>query len=133
MKAIPNSQILRKLRISYDSLQDDHDKDLFLHIACFFVGWDRGWTIKILDGCDFYTIVGIQNLVDRYLLSVDGLNKLAMHQLLRDMGREIVRQESLKVPGKRSRLWYHEDSFNVLKEKTVRNIALNCMCILVDF
>ncbi|GMP63289.1 hypothetical protein CsSME_00025029 [Camellia sinensis var. sinensis] len=34
------------------------------------------------------------------------------------MGKEIVRQESLKEPGERSRLWNHKDSFNVLRENT---------------
>lgn len=47
-----------------------------------------------------------------------------MHQLLREMGREIIRQESRKQPGKRSRLWYHEDVFNVLRDKTVRIMLL---------
>ncbi|PSS19236.1 TMV resistance protein like [Actinidia chinensis var. chinensis] len=91
LKAIPDSEIFEKLRLSYDSLQDDHDKDLFLHVACFFVGKDKDLTITILDRCDFYTMVGIQNLIDRCLLTVDERNKLAMHQLLQEMGKEIVR------------------------------------------
>ena len=43
-----------------------------------------------------------------------------MHQLVQEMGREIVRQESPKELGERSRLWNHKDSFNVLRENTVR-------------
>uniref|UniRef100_M1BJT5 TMV resistance protein N n=1 Tax=Solanum tuberosum TaxID=4113 RepID=M1BJT5_SOLTU len=46
-------------------------------------------------------------------------NKLIMHQMLRDMGREIVRQESPKKPGRRTRLWHYKDSFNVLRENVV--------------
>ncbi|CAL5340726.1 unnamed protein product [Camellia sinensis] len=118
LKAFPDYEILGKLKISYDSLQDDHDKDLFLHVACFFVGMDEGWVVTILDGCDFYTMVGIQNLIDRSLLTIDESKKLVMHQLVQEMGREIVRQESPKEPGKRSRLWNHKDSFNVLRENT---------------
>ncbi|KAA8536641.1 hypothetical protein F0562_029119 [Nyssa sinensis] len=41
-----------------------------------------------------------------------------MHRLLQDMGREIVRQESPKEPGKRTRLQHHKDSLSVLSEKT---------------
>ena len=82
LKEIPDGQILRKLRISYDSLQDDHDKELFLHIACFFVEWDMDWVITILDECDFHTTFGIQNLIDRCLLAVNNSNKLTMHQWL---------------------------------------------------
>ncbi|KAM1018760.1 hypothetical protein ACFX2C_040348 [Malus domestica] len=35
LKVIPNGEIMNKLRISYDSLQDDHDRKLFLHIHVF--------------------------------------------------------------------------------------------------
>ncbi|XP_028091392.1 TMV resistance protein N-like [Camellia sinensis] len=118
LKAFPDYEILGKLKISYDSLQDDHDKNLFLHVACFFVGMDEDWVVTILDGCDFYTMVGIQNLIDRCLLTIDESKKLVMHQLVQEMGREIVQQESPKEPGKRSRLWNHKDSLNVLRENT---------------
>ncbi|KAG5549554.1 hypothetical protein RHGRI_014771 [Rhododendron griersonianum] len=135
LKAIPDSDILEKLRISYDSLQDDHDKHLFLNLACFFVGSDKDSTVTILDGCEFYTVVGIQNLVDRCLISIDESNTLVMHHLLQQMGREIVRQESPKEPGKRSILWNHNDAFNVLRENTgtskIEGLKLD-MCLLKD-
>ncbi|CAL5401865.1 unnamed protein product [Camellia sinensis] len=118
LKAIPNSEVIEKLKISYDSLQDDHDKNLFLHVACFFVGMDEDQVVTILDGCDFYTMDGIQNLIDRCLLTIDKPKKLVMHQLVQEMGREIVRQESPKEPGERSRLWNCKDSLNVLRENT---------------
>ncbi|PNY08414.1 disease resistance protein (TIR-NBS-LRR class) [Trifolium pratense] len=38
-----------------------------------------------------------------------------MHDLIQDMGREIVRKESASNPGERSRLWSHKDVLNVLK------------------
>ncbi|GMP63298.1 hypothetical protein CsSME_00025037 [Camellia sinensis var. sinensis] len=118
LKAIPNSEVIEKLKISYDSLQDDHDKNLFLHVGCFFVGMDEDQVVTILDGCDFYTMVGIQNLIDRCLLTIDEHKKLVMHQLVQEMGREIVRRESPKEPGERSRLWNCKDSLNVLRENT---------------
>ncbi|KAK1354624.1 hypothetical protein POM88_047880 [Heracleum sosnowskyi] len=34
------------------------------------------------------------------------------------MGREIIRQQSPKDPGKRSRLWHYKDSLEVLKDET---------------
>ncbi|KAG5545356.1 hypothetical protein RHGRI_017731 [Rhododendron griersonianum] len=118
LKAIPDSKILSKLKISYDSLQDAHDRSLFLNLACFFVGSDKDFTITIMDECEFYTVVGIQNLIDRCLVRVDGYNKLVIHHLLQEMGREIVRQESPNEPGERSRLCNHKDSFNVLRHDT---------------
>ncbi|XP_058216947.1 disease resistance protein RPV1-like [Rhododendron vialii] len=124
LKVIPDSQIVEKLRISYDYLQDDHDKRLFLNLACFFVGSDKDSTVIVLDGCEFYTVVGIQNLMDRCLISIDESNKLLMHHLLQQMGREIVRQESPEEPGKRSILWNHKDTFNVLRENSTVRIIL---------
>ncbi|XP_024176501.1 disease resistance protein RPV1 [Rosa chinensis] len=129
LNAIPNSEVLSKLRISYDSLQDDHDQNLFLHLACFFIGKDKDVVVKILDECDFYTIVGIQNLVDRCLVTINVNNVVSMHQMICDMGREIVRQES-REPEKRSRLWHPKDSLKVLiREKkgsdTIEGLALN--------
>ncbi|CAL5378160.1 unnamed protein product [Camellia sinensis] len=107
------------LQISYDCL-DDHDKDLFLDIVCFFAWKGKDHMVKILDGCDIHTTVGVQNLIRRCLVGINEVdnNTLIMHQLLRDMGREIIRQESPKEPGRRSRVWHHKDAFNVLNENT---------------
>ncbi|XP_049352391.1 disease resistance protein RPV1-like [Solanum verrucosum] len=115
LEAIPASQVIKKLKFGYDSLKDDHDKNLFLDIACFFARKDKDYVIAVLEESYIYTRVGIQNLIDRFLLMIEG-NKLIMHQMLRDMGREIVRQESSKKPGRRTRLWHYKDSFNVLRE-----------------
>ena len=43
-----------------------------------------------------------------------------MHDLLQQMGREIVRQESKENPGQRSRLWNYEEALNVLIEDMVK-------------
>ena len=69
LEAILENRILETLKISYDSLQDDHDQNLFLHIACFFIGKDKDYTTMILDECNFYPAIGIQNLVDRCLFN----------------------------------------------------------------
>ncbi|KAM7470185.1 hypothetical protein LguiA_008368 [Lonicera macranthoides] len=128
LEKIPHSQILKKLKSSYDSLQDDYDKRLFLHIACFFVGIDKDYAIKILEKCNLHAKVGIQNIIDRCLITIDHSNVLGMHQLIQDMGREIIHQESQDA-GERSRLWHHWDAFTVLKNetgtKTVEGLALD--------
>ncbi|KAM7470190.1 hypothetical protein LguiA_008373 [Lonicera macranthoides] len=120
LEAIPHNQILKKLKISYDTLQDDHDRRLFLHVACFFNGTNKDYAIILLEKCDLHAKIGIQNLIDRCLLERDGHKVLRMHRLIRDMGREIVRQESHEVGG-RSRLWHHGDSFRVLQNETGTN------------
>ncbi|XP_076903069.1 disease resistance protein RPV1-like [Bidens hawaiensis] len=128
----PNPVIQKLLQLSYDTLEDTYDKDLFLHIACYFVGEDKRFIVKLLAECDLYPVVGIQNLMDRCLLYIED-GKVMMHQLIRAMGREVVCQESPKDPGKRSRLWNDQDSFNVLKEnegtKKVHGLALDMQTI----
>ncbi|MED6119776.1 hypothetical protein PIB30_014826 [Stylosanthes scabra] len=112
LKRIPNDQVQRKLRISFDNLSDDTEKEIFLDIAFFFIGMDRNDVINILD--EFDAGIGISVLVDRSLVTVDNNNKLGMHDLLRDMGREIVREKSPKEPEERSRLWLQKDILHVL-------------------
>ncbi|KAL6315714.1 hypothetical protein AAG906_006576 [Vitis piasezkii] len=45
----------------------------------------------------------------------DSRNKIMMHDLIQEMGMEIVRQESHN-PGQRSRLWLHKDINDALKK-----------------
>ncbi|CAI9269431.1 unnamed protein product [Lactuca saligna] len=103
--------------MSFDSLPSKNDKELFKHISCFFVGIERDFTETILEACDINTRSGITNLIDRCLLSIGWNNELKMHQLVQEMGRFEVRQESPDKPWKRSRIWSHKESFRVLKQK----------------
>ncbi|KAF5469365.1 hypothetical protein F2P56_013446, partial [Juglans regia] len=114
-KSIQEENIHKKLKISYDGL-DDPTKKIFLDIACFFKGHKREYVTKILDNCGFFAYAGINNLNDKCLITIDEHDQLMMHDLLEDMGREIVRQESPEEPGKRSRLYFHEDVREVLEE-----------------
>nr|KAJ0193430.1 hypothetical protein LSAT_V11C800435350 [Lactuca sativa] len=102
------------LQISFDSLSGDC-KELFKHIACFFVGKEREVTETILKECGFQASYGITELIDRCFLAIGDDNELTMHQLLQEMGRDLVRKESPDKPWKRSRVWKHEESLNLLK------------------
>ena len=66
---------------------------------------------------------GLNILVNKSLITILDENELQMHDLLQEMGQTIVRQESTKEPGKRSRLWDHNDVCYVLKKNKV-NIYL---------
>ncbi|KAG2667992.1 hypothetical protein I3760_15G139300 [Carya illinoinensis] len=117
---IPKKDIYEKLKISYDGLDDDGTKNIFLDIACFFKGCKREYVTHILDGCGFNAYAGIKKLNDKCLITIEVDDELWMHDLLEDMGKEIVRQESPKEPGKRSRLWFREDVREVLEKNKVR-------------
>ncbi|XP_024171182.1 disease resistance protein RPV1 [Rosa chinensis] len=115
-KTIPHGQIQEKLRVSFDGLNDETEKNIFLDISCFFIGMDKNYVKQILDGCGFFAEIGISVLLERRLVTVCEKNKLMMHDLLRDMGREIVRAKSPGDPGKCSRLWHPKDVTDVLTE-----------------
>ncbi|XP_056174747.1 TMV resistance protein N-like isoform X2 [Syzygium oleosum] len=119
LRTIPNGQIDEILKISFDGLET-HEQSIFLDIACFFKGEDKDYVTKLLDRCNFYPDRGLQILSQKSLIYVNS-NKIWMHDLLQEMGREIVRQESPENPGRRSRLWHHEDIMRVLRENLGTN------------
>ena len=120
----PHHQIQKILRMSFDSLDDDTVKNTFLDIVCFFVGMDKDYTIKIFGGCGIFPEIGINILIQRSLVTINGKNGLRMHDLIRDMGREIVRERSSNDLGKSSRLLFHDDVLYlyVFNKQMVRSI-----------
>ncbi|XP_052292132.1 disease resistance protein RUN1-like isoform X2 [Citrus sinensis] len=116
LQRILHPSILEVLKISYDSL-DDKEKNIFLDVSCFFQGEHVNLVMKFHNASGFYPEIGISVLVDKSLIVVGSYNKIRMHDLLQELGREIVRQESIN-PGNRSRLWHHEDIYEVLTYNT---------------
>ncbi|KAH9783333.1 Disease resistance-like protein DSC1 [Citrus sinensis] len=98
------------LKISFNDLTFEA-KNIFLDIACFFEGEDKDFVMRVLD--DFVS-PELDVLIDKSLVTILD-NRLQMHDLLQEMGREIVHKESNEEPGKRSRLWDHRDVSRVLK------------------
>ena len=86
---ISNDEIQKILKISYEGL-DKTEKEIFLDIACFFKVFLKEYVIDILDACDLFPICGIRRLIDKCLITVDQYDKLLMHDLLQQMGRDIV-------------------------------------------
>ncbi|KAH9726207.1 ADP-ribosyl cyclase/cyclic ADP-ribose hydrolase [Citrus sinensis] len=116
LQRILHPSILEVLKISYDSL-DDKEKNIFLDVACFFQGEDVDLVMKFFNASGFYPEIGMSVLVDKSLIAIDSYNKITMHDLLKELGREIVRQESTN-PENRSRLWHHQDIYEVLTYNT---------------
>nr|XP_028963605.1 TMV resistance protein N-like isoform X4 [Malus domestica] len=128
LEKIPEGEILKKLRISFVGL-DVIQKAIFLDICCFFIGMDKNYVTKILDGCGFSAKIGISVLCERCLVTVDE-DKLRMHDLLRDMGRVIISEESPSSPEKWSRLWHPEEVTDVLTDMSgtgeIQGLILDC-------
>nr|XP_023882249.1 disease resistance protein TAO1-like [Quercus suber] len=108
-------------------------QELFLDIACFFNGEYKDGMIDILQSFGFCPDYNIGALVDRSLITIKKHRTLWMHDLLQEMGQEIVRRESFKELGGRSRLWRYEDVLHVLKnnigKKFVEGIVLKTPAI----
>ncbi|KAI9186756.1 hypothetical protein LWI28_020525 [Acer negundo] len=105
-----NRGIFDVLKISYDGLEDS-EKNIFLDIACFFKRKYRDYVADILRCC--HNSLNVLN--NKALITISSNNMIQMHDLLEEMGREIVDKESPNKPGKRSRLWKQEEVQNTLK------------------
>ena len=124
LKQFPNKEVQNVLKTSFEGL-DDNEQNIFLDIAFFYKGHDKDFVGDILDSCGFFFGIGIRNLEDKSLITISE-NKLCMHDLLQEMGWEIVRQKS-EVPGERSRLRVNEDINHVLTTNTVRLKYINSL------
>ncbi|VVA41160.1 PREDICTED: TMV resistance [Prunus dulcis] len=111
----PYTHIERILQKSYDAL-DHRAKGYFLDIACFFKGRLKDYVLQIVPP------KVIEEFVDKALITIEG-GDILMHDLLANLGKEIVHKESPDDPGQRSRLWFYEDVIQVLTDCTgTRNI-----------
>nr|WIL60065.1 nodulation protein [Melilotus officinalis] len=115
---IPNKEIQKILKVSFDALEED-EQSVFLDVACCYKGINDADVEDLLHAhygaCMKYHI-GV--LVEKSLIKINWNSELSLHDLIEDMGKEIVRLESPDEPGKRSRLWFHEDIIQVLEDKT---------------
>ena len=114
-KKTPPNTIQDVLKISYDRLHD-YAKQVFLDIACFFKGEIMEYVNNILK--EFRSTSNMKILVNKSLITIEN-GCLKMHDLIQDMGREIVRNEAPNYPGERSRVWDYEDVLEILNEDYV--------------
>ncbi|CAN1143435.1 Disease resistance protein L6 [Linum perenne] len=108
--------VQEKLKISYKALKY-LEQQIFLDIACFFVGEDKDIPSYMWNDCKFYPVTGINILILKSFIKIGEYNQLRMHDQLRDLGRAIVREENIEQPWKRSRLWANDEALDVLKRK----------------
>ncbi|KAJ6854522.1 disease resistance protein RUN1-like [Populus alba x Populus x berolinensis] len=140
LSRIPNHDIQGKLLISYHAL-DGELQSAFLDIACFFIGVEKEYVAKVLGArCRYNPEVVLETLHERSLIQFDHVcimkdgrplfeRTVTMHDLLRDMGREVVCKASPLHLGKRTRIWNKEDAWNVLDHQkgtdVVQGVALD--------
>ncbi|XP_039162815.1 disease resistance protein RPV1-like [Eucalyptus grandis] len=116
LQKAPPMEVQRALMITYERL-DDAQKQVFLDIACFFVNVEKTYPFYMWDDCGYYPHDAIEVLLLMSLVKVKDDNTFWMHDQVRDLGREIVRQENIKDFCERSRVWNHEEALSILKQK----------------
>ncbi|CAN1804884.1 Disease resistance protein L6 [Linum perenne] len=104
LKEIPSDEVVQQLKISYNALKYE-EQQIFLDIACFFIGKDKEIASYMWRDCNFYPVSAINVLLVRSLLKVGKDNKFKMHNQLRDLGKAIVREENVENQWKRSRVY----------------------------
>ena len=126
LRRIPNRDIQGKLRISFDALDGEELQNAFLDIACFFIDRKKEYVAKVLGArCGYNPEVDLQTLHERSLIKVNAIGEITMHDLLRNMGREVVCKASPKEPGKRTRIWNKDDAWNVLEQHKVSKSSMH--------
>ncbi|XP_023753500.1 disease resistance protein RPV1 [Lactuca sativa] len=117
LETIPLTETLKKLEISYISLDDDY-KEIFLDIACNLKGWEKDDAIRALESCGFCAIIGLRVLEQKSLVAIYcdsyGDERVGMHDHVEEMGRNIVRRSHPDEPHKHSRLWKIDEIEDVL-------------------
>ncbi len=118
---IERKDILDKLMISYDGLPPE-EQLMFLDISCFMIGQREHIAMQIFKACTFDykgPAASFSSLKDKCLVKLDEDRRIVMHDLLRDMGRQVVKNKSHMEKRTPSHLWDPEMVQRVLQNKEV--------------
>ncbi|XP_039166877.1 disease resistance protein RPV1-like [Eucalyptus grandis] len=118
LQIVPHEKVQEKLRISYDTLNYE-EKQIFLDIAYFFGGYHFKCAFCMWDACNFFPKMGLETLSFMSLIKIGDNGMLKMHDQLRDLGREIIRQEDYHAFMNRSRLWLQEEALKIFQRTKV--------------
>ncbi|GKB04056.1 NB-ARC domains-containing protein [Tanacetum coccineum] len=135
LQTYPNSEIVQKLRPSFDGLASDQ-KEMFLDIACAFIGENKDYVASVLDRSHCSANAIIEVLADKCLITVYAYC-LQMHELIQSMAREIIREEFAQ---NHRRLWISSEDYDVPNvNKVTEEVEVlvlmrkkNCQNILID-
>ncbi|KAF7850460.1 hypothetical protein BT93_L5472 [Corymbia citriodora subsp. variegata] len=131
LESVPHDKVQSKLKISYDALDDRH-KHIFLDIACLFIGYDKDIMVHFWDASRFFPKVAIEVLQNMSLIKIKENKKVWMHDQLRDLGREIVRQESKMKIEKQSRVWDPKEALYLMRRPEQGKKEVQALCLKFD-
>ncbi|KAG0586578.1 hypothetical protein KC19_2G101200 [Ceratodon purpureus] len=111
-----NEDVFGKLRSTYERLPTDGDRAMFRDIACMLIGMEKEVALTIWKSCGSCSgacctsrtpALSLRRLMDRSLVKIDEEGILRMHDVLRDMGRDIVKRDIVKKEWRRPEEWTH--------------------------
>nr|XP_043618616.1 disease resistance protein RUN1-like [Erigeron canadensis] len=136
LKEIPWDDTLKILKISYDALRE-HQKDIFLHVACLLKGERKKNIIRILESLGFHAQIGLSVLEQRSLITFrhdshydeDDYKRLGMHDHIEEMGMHIVRSLHPDEPQQHKLLWINDEIEDIIEKdmgtEVIRGIKLS--------
>ncbi|XP_047170943.1 disease resistance protein Roq1-like [Vigna umbellata] len=133
LEKCPDNPVEAILKSSFDSLEEK-ERSVFLDLACCYKGYELAEVEDILQahyGQNMRCYIDL--LVDKSLVKLSHgtkpcYDRVTLHDLIEDMGKDIVRQESLIGPGERTRLWLLEDVRQLLENnRGTSKIEIICL------
>ncbi|KAG0565426.1 hypothetical protein KC19_8G189700 [Ceratodon purpureus] len=138
-----NEGVFGKLRSTYERLPTDGDRAMFLDVACMLIGMKKEVALTIWKSCGRCSGaqcsssrtpgLALRRLMDRSLVRVDESGMLRMHDVLRDMGRDMVKRDSVKKERRRPEEWTHlwdaEEAAEVLSSADQTKPRIRGLCL----
>jgi hypothetical protein len=119
----PDKRIMKVLRMSFEGLQP-REKEIFLHVACFFEGEREDYVRRILHACGLQPNIGIPLIAEKSFITIRN-QIICMHKMLQELGKQIVKGQHLDKPRFWSRLWLYKDFHRVMMTKMVTYLSLH--------
>ncbi|XP_018439509.1 disease resistance-like protein DSC2 [Raphanus sativus] len=116
LRSTLDREIESTLRFSYDAL-GENEKTLFLHLAFFGTGFKVDSFKRCFANSSLEINHGLEILAQKSLISIEDRD-VKMHRLLEQMGREIVKKQSMENPSKPHFLMDTKEIRDALNEDT---------------
>lgn len=117
----PDRGIMKVLQSSFEGLEQ-REKEIFLHIACFFDEEREDYVKRILHACGLQPDIGISLIAEKSFITIRN-QEIHMHKMLQVLGKKIVREQHPQ-PSLWSRLWLYSDFYDVMTTQPVISLSL---------
>jgi hypothetical protein len=132
LESNPDSGIMKVLQSSFEGLEL-REREIFLHVACFFEGEREDYVRRILDACGLHPEIGISLIAEKSFITIRN-QEIHMHKMLQELGKKIVRDQYPDEPRLWSRLWLYRNLHEAMISKLVIHLSIDSMfCISIIF